>query len=244
MTNLITVPFHNQNLVATLVGDIPHVAMKPICESIGLDWASQFSRIKRHPVLKSTVAMITMVADDGKAREMLMLPIEYLNGWLFGIDANKVKESAKENVIEYQKECFRVLANHFMPAPINILTTRQKEHIQTIVSDIAYNKGIHYGTTYRQIKKKFDVARYDELTKEQYPLVCAFFDVEPEGEAPLLINNNPSIAELKQQGYLVIKRTPQELRGLIMDNVPSDLLPGIIDTAWMRLKAINFTKKD
>lgn len=112
---LIAVPFHNQSLLATLVDGVPHVAMKPICENIGLDWSSQAKKISRHPVLKSTMVMMTMVAEDGKLREMVMLPIKYLNGWLFGVDSSRVKPEIKSRVIEYQTECFEVLANHFMP---------------------------------------------------------------------------------------------------------------------------------
>ena len=61
------------------------------------------------------MCVIHTVAEDGKVRKMVMLPIEYLNGWLFGVDANRVNAESKDKVIEYQKECFRVLANHFMP---------------------------------------------------------------------------------------------------------------------------------
>jgi hypothetical protein len=114
-TSLIAVPFHGKSLSAVLVDNIPYVAMKTICENIGIDWDSQRHRIQRHPVLKSTTVMITAVAQDGKLREMLMMPIKYLNGWLFGIDSNRVKPEIKNRVIEYQEECFDVLANHFMP---------------------------------------------------------------------------------------------------------------------------------
>jgi hypothetical protein len=110
-----TVQFHNQTLTAAMVDDIPYVAMKPICENIGLQWNSQFERIRRHPVLSSTIRMTRMVAEDGKIREMLMLPIKYLNGWLFGVDASRVKPEIKERLLEYQRECFDVLSRHFMP---------------------------------------------------------------------------------------------------------------------------------
>lgn len=64
--------------------------------------------------------MIKAVAQDGKLREMLMMPIKFLNGWLFGIDANRVNENAKESLIKYQRECFDVLASHFMPKPYGL----------------------------------------------------------------------------------------------------------------------------
>ncbi len=114
-STLVAVNFNNQTLTATLVDGIPHVALKPICENLGIDWEAQNQRIKRHPVLNSVACMIKATAADGKMYEFIMLPIKFLNGWLFGIDANRVKAEAKEPVIKYQIECFEVLANHFMP---------------------------------------------------------------------------------------------------------------------------------
>ena len=114
-TQLSSVPFHGQSLFATLVNDVPHVALKPICENLGVDWEGQRQRISRQPVLKSTAVMIKAVAEDGKLRDMLMLPVKFLNGWLFGIDSNRVKPEIRDRLIAYQTECFEVLANHFMP---------------------------------------------------------------------------------------------------------------------------------
>jgi len=101
-------------LLATLVNDIPHVAMKPICENIGLDWDGQRQKINRHPILSKGKVMITAPSNGG-LQEMLMLPVNFLNGWLFGIDSNRVKPEIRERLVEYQTECFEVLANHFMP---------------------------------------------------------------------------------------------------------------------------------
>ena len=119
--NIISVPFHSQMLSVVLVNDLPFVAMKPICEAIGIDWEGQRQKINRHSVLSQVACMIkaTSFGQDGKEYivEMMMLPIKYLNGWLFGIDANRVKAEAKDLVIEYQRECFDVLADHFMPKP-------------------------------------------------------------------------------------------------------------------------------
>ncbi len=88
-TQLQTIQFYNRTLTTFEQNNIHYVAMKPICENIGLAWNAQFERIRRDDVLSSTVVMITIVAEDGKKREMLCLPIQYLNGWLFGIDVKK-----------------------------------------------------------------------------------------------------------------------------------------------------------
>ena len=37
-----------------------------------------------------------------------------LNGWLFGVDANRVKDEIRPKLIRYQEECFDVLHQHFM----------------------------------------------------------------------------------------------------------------------------------
>ena len=50
-TQALTVSFHDQSLVAALINDMPHVALKPICDNLGLDWTAQFRRIKRNESL-------------------------------------------------------------------------------------------------------------------------------------------------------------------------------------------------
>ena len=45
---------------------------------------------------------------------MLCLPLDYLNGWLFGINASRVKDDIRERLLRYQRECYRVLADAFL----------------------------------------------------------------------------------------------------------------------------------
>lgn len=68
---LVPVEFHGATLSASIIDGAPCVAIRPIVEALGLDWASQFTRIKRHPVLSATVVVTTTVAEDGKNREMI-----------------------------------------------------------------------------------------------------------------------------------------------------------------------------
>lgn len=109
-----TIKFHEDNLLAVEHNGQHYIAMKPIVESMGLQWHAQFERLKRNSILNSTIRMIRTVAEDGKSREMLMLDIDYLNGWLFGIEANRIKkEDVKQKVNQYQKECYKVLNDYF-----------------------------------------------------------------------------------------------------------------------------------
>ena len=111
------VKFNNQQIPVYFVGDKPFVAMKPICENIGLQWEAQLKRIKRNHVLNSTMSIMDMVAQDGKVRNVICLPFSMLNGWLMGVDANKVRPEIKDTLVKYQLECYDVLYQHFMPKP-------------------------------------------------------------------------------------------------------------------------------
>lgn len=107
------IPFHEHNLLTISEGDTVYVAMRSVCESMGLDWNGQYQRIQRNEVLAPTVCVTHMVAADGKTREVVTLPLDMLNGWLFGIDAKRVKPELKELVLRYQRECYRVLADYW-----------------------------------------------------------------------------------------------------------------------------------
>ena len=87
------------------------VAVKPIAEAIGVDWKSQHAKLIKDP--RFNYGDITIVANDGKNRTMLALPVRQLNGWLYGINANKVKPELREKLLQFQEECHLALHNHF-----------------------------------------------------------------------------------------------------------------------------------
>ncbi len=89
--NLVTVDFHGQSLVAALIDGTPHVAMKPIVENIGLAWHGQFERMKRNPVLSKGIRVMRTPSSGGD-QDTICLPLDLLNGWLFGVDVNRVKD--------------------------------------------------------------------------------------------------------------------------------------------------------
>lgn len=112
-TTLAAVEFHGATLVTTLVDGVPHVALKPLCEAIGLDWEAQRRRLPSHPILSSVVCVTHATGGDGKRYEMACLPLKHLNGWLFGVDANRVAPEVRDRLIEYQRECYDVLADYW-----------------------------------------------------------------------------------------------------------------------------------
>jgi P22_AR N-terminal domain len=112
-TTLVTVDFHGTTLHALTIDGKPYVSVRSICEALTVDPDAQLKRIKRHPVLsKGTV--ITTVPSGGGVQQAVCIPLDLLNGWLFGISANRVRNpELRDRLVQYQRDCFDVLARHF-----------------------------------------------------------------------------------------------------------------------------------
>ncbi len=170
------IPFNGDEIMAITKEGKKFVVPKQICENLGIDWSAQKQRIERDSVLSSTMVMITTVAKDGKDREMSALPLEYLNGWLFGIDDTRVKEEIREKVLDYKKQCYTVLYEYFNKgASIDI--DRLEGDIE--LQDYIYRKVRQARTSERslweRVKKAFEdgITDYDktsDVAKKFYAL--------------------------------------------------------------------------
>ena len=90
------------------------VAIKPICQALGIDHQKQFERIKNDRKLSQLYTdTVYSSGADGKQRPMFCIPLKYVFGWLFSIDENKVNEQNRDTFINYKDECYEVLYNHF-----------------------------------------------------------------------------------------------------------------------------------
>lgn len=166
------VQFHNQQISILNHNNKPYVAIKPICENIGLDWEAQRQRIKRNEILNSTAFMIKVVAKDGKNRDVLCLPLGYLNGWLAGIELSRVNPEIKPILKQYQLECFDVLYNHFMPKVAqqfpNTINAEQQQAIQQAVNERVYRTGEKHQAIYSKFHQQFKIPRYQDLPASNF----------------------------------------------------------------------------
>ena len=89
------------------------VAVKPVCEILGVDAKSQREKIDQHPLFSSVRVLSPSTGADGKTYEMVCLPLRYFPSWLFSINPNNVKEDIRENLLEYQKKCNDILYDYF-----------------------------------------------------------------------------------------------------------------------------------
>jgi len=110
-TQLLPVQFHGDTVVLVGKHNEPYVAMKPIVANMGLDWNTQW--VKLGDKFSSTMGIIPTVAEDGKTRDMICLPLRKLAAWLYSINPNKVAPELRDKVIQYQEECDEVLWIHW-----------------------------------------------------------------------------------------------------------------------------------
>lgn len=89
------------------------IAVKPVCEALGITFEPQFTKIKKDPILGSVVTLSVTTGSDLKQYEMVTIPFKYVFGWLFRIDSRNVKPEARETIVRYQVECYDALYRHF-----------------------------------------------------------------------------------------------------------------------------------
>ena len=175
------IPFNGEEIMAITMDAKKFVVPKQICQNLGLDWSAQRQRINRDSVLSDTMVMITIPQKNPSGsgfieQETLALPLEYLNGWLFGIDDTRVKEEIRQKVIDYKKQCYIVLYEYFNKgASIDI--NRLEGDIE--LQDYIYRKVRQARTSERslwqRVKKAFedgstDYDKESDIAKKFYAL--------------------------------------------------------------------------
>ena len=114
---------NNVDIVST--SDEQLVPIRPICEALGIDPEGQRQRIERDEIIAPTAFIIKAVASDGRIREMYSIPYRYIFGWLFSVDISKVSEEARASVVQFKKECYDALYEHFTE-PQTFLKEKQR----------------------------------------------------------------------------------------------------------------------
>lgn len=94
-----------------------YVAVKPVCEILGVAYPAQTEVLKNHPIFNTTVRLIETVGGDDKLREMLCISLKRFFGWVFTIHPNKIKEENRENLMKYQTLICDVLYEKFVEEP-------------------------------------------------------------------------------------------------------------------------------
>ncbi|MFQ5419014.1 MAG: phage antirepressor N-terminal domain-containing protein [Anaerolineae bacterium] len=128
------VELEGDELIAVLVEkdgkQVIYVPINPLVEHLGLAPRSQRRRINEDPVLSEVAETVRVERPAGKGggtQEMLCLPLTFINGFLFGISASRVKEELRAKVIQYQRDCYNALAEAFGVSETGIVARGHEE---------------------------------------------------------------------------------------------------------------------
>lgn len=90
-------------------GNEKRVAIRPICEALGVDYSRQLKKIKEDEILSSVMGLTPTTGADGKEYKMQTLDLVFVFGWLFTINPENVKPELKQIILNYKKECYLAL---------------------------------------------------------------------------------------------------------------------------------------
>jgi len=119
-----TVDFYGDPITGVLVhlGPSPatwYVPLRPLCAYLKLSWPGQFERTRRDDVFGPELISVRMTRTEKSGRGqggrvILCLPLEFLPGWLTGIETGRIKDDTlAAKITRYRRECFRVLWQAF-----------------------------------------------------------------------------------------------------------------------------------
>ena len=254
--NIQTIDFNGQPLVTIEKGGIYYAAVKPIADNIGLDWEGQRQRINRDDVLSSAACLITATGADDKQYKMMCLPIEFLNGWLFGVDTKRVKPEIKDALIEYKKECYTVLHDYWHTGQaIHPLTTgdmpstlQDRRGLVKAIKIAQASMGIDTCDAFNIVLHRFNISNIDDLPISQVGEATEYIHrmmlntiSEPYrnrehtetifGSATPIIKNNERttkfIGEIGVDGRMTMREMASDEFVTTLDE-----LPGVIEEVW------------
>lgn len=99
--------FNGKNLVFLAVDGQYWIALKPICEVLGVDYIRAWRNTKEDAIFGQLLSEQAMVGADGKSRRMSSMPEKWIYGWIMQL------ESKSPELIQYKKLCYEVLADYF-----------------------------------------------------------------------------------------------------------------------------------
>jgi len=139
--------FNGKNIVFLKHDGVYWVAIKPICEALGVNFDRQYKNLLDHKVFGQLYAKQPMTGADNKLYKMVSLPERYVYGWIFQIN------SSSDQLAAYQKTCCDILYDHFH----GVITNRKELLMQKIEVDTQLHELkkslLDQDETYQKIKR-------------------------------------------------------------------------------------------
>jgi len=105
-----TIIFYGKPLVVVRLPDgQPAVFMRSLFDNMQLDRRGQFRRIQRTEAIADDLIGNVLIKTEGDVQKAYVLALRAVPFWLAGIDAKRVREDLRPDIIRYQREVVDVL---------------------------------------------------------------------------------------------------------------------------------------
>lgn len=112
MTDIVTVPFHGDDILTVAIDGEPHIVLKPALEAIGLDYWSQVEKMRTRSW--ATTGQRPVVAADGKTRDMLTVDVRTFLMLLATVDERRVAKDVRPKLVTYQAEVAKAIEQYWV----------------------------------------------------------------------------------------------------------------------------------
>lgn len=212
MKDLVNIPFHGGSIVATVGEDgKPLVALKPVCEAIGLNYSGQLQRLKRQPWAEQGMVVIHTPSAGG-VQETNVLDRQTFTMWLATIETSRLKnEDAKQLLVAYQKEAAAALDQYFHEG--GVINPRATDHqVKALFYDHMHRiellqaaKGLVH-PDYLEAKARIVISESDgtlpELDPLRKPLAAQDFLKEKGAQGKRLRSIGPNFGKRLKKLYI------------------------------------------
>lgn len=111
MTQLVHIPFRDEEILAVDINGRPHIVLRPFVESLGLDFEGQRQKLDR--LEWATTCLTQVVGADGKLREMVTVDKRTFLMLLATISPSRVAAHVRPRLIAFQREVADVIEAYF-----------------------------------------------------------------------------------------------------------------------------------
>lgn len=118
-TDMVTVEFDGDTLIAVKRGDEILVVIKRMCESLGLDYADEVAKLRS--CRWARVENLSIRDSAGRDRKTACIPLRGFPMWLATIETTKVSSKARAKLESYQNRAADVLDGLSIPSVSSLL---------------------------------------------------------------------------------------------------------------------------
>lgn len=108
---VVRIPFHGTELLATDVAGKPHIVLKPAVEGLGVSYSAQLAKLRRRSW--AVVSSSATTGSDGKTYQMVTVDVRTFLMLLATIEESRVAEHVRPLLAAYQAEVADVIESYW-----------------------------------------------------------------------------------------------------------------------------------